>query len=135
MRKYLHLVLVALLSFTVFLSCAKETPFTVSGKTYAAFGYHADSFTYGIFHWDGYDAYYVLRFTSEKSAEKSTREANPQGRIIGDLEDCSVTINYPSIIVSYTENGRLYTEKGTFITQSIFRLTSSSGKISEYILQ
>ena len=119
-----------------FSSCKKEESFSVSGKTFAAFGYHADSFTYGIIHRDGYDAYYVLRFTSETTAERSTREGSASGRIIGDMEDCKVAIDYPLITISYMSLGTQYTESGAFLDQTKFRLTSSNGKVtSEYILQ
>lgn len=140
MKRIVSLFLFVVLLFFLFSSCSQvepEKPFTVSGKTFAAFGYHADSFTYGMIHYDGYDAYYVLRFTSEATAEKSTREANPNGRIIGDIEDCKVTISYPSITVSYVKkNGEQHIESGTFLDETKFRLTTSNGKAtSEYILQ
>lgn len=136
MKRVLSLISLVSLLMISFSSCKKEDSFSVSGKTFTAFGYHADSFTYGIIHYDGYDAYYVLRFISETTAERSTREGNASGRIIGDMEDCKVTINYPLITISYMSRGTQYTESGAFLDKTKFRLTSSNGKVtSEYILQ
>lgn len=115
------------------ISCSSdddEDNFSLVGKTYAAFAYHSSAIDVAGIHLDGYDAYWVYRFTSATECERQARKGSPTGGIIGDIDKCTYTLNYPTITIV---NGTS-TITGTFIDQNTFR-TGSGSNIKEYIKQ
>ena len=106
----------------VLAGCSKGN--SLSGETYAAYGYHVDDFNAGYFHMDGYDAYYVFRFIDDSTAERSTRKYSPTGEVIGEMESCTYTFNHPHIEISYYNNSlnKIVTEKGEFLDNKTFRV-------------
>lgn len=135
MRKLVYLFLAVALSFSLFSSCTKaDEPFKLTGKVFAAEAYHSSSLDVSGLHFDGYDAYYVYRFTSETTAERSTRKNSPTGSIIGDIEQCTVSLNYPNITIKYTEYSTDHTENGTFLDEKTFRVVGAKTTY-EYTLQ
>ena len=117
-------------------SCSKDEDnekevFSLVGKTYAAVAYHINESNIGGFHMDGYDAYWVYRFTSDSECERMCRQNSPTGKIIGDIEKCTYTLDYPTIKLKDDES----TDTGTFIDENTFRITYDSGKVLEYIKQ
>ena len=116
-----------------FISCGSdddEDEFSLVGKTYAAFAYHSSAMDVAGLHFDGYDAYWVYRFTSTTECERQSRKGSPTGGIIGDIDKCTYTLNYPTITIV---NGTS-TITGTFIDQNTFR-TGSGSNVLEYIKQ
>jgi hypothetical protein len=115
-------ILLALSIVFLFCGCSKEK--TLIGETYAAYGYHVDDFDAGIIHMDGYDAYFVFRFIDESTAERSTRQYSPQGKVIGEMESCTYVLNYPTIEISYYSDAvnKIVVEKGEFLNDKTFRI-------------
>lgn len=124
----LSLVLVA---SVLLVSCEKEKDkeeeekFSLSGKTYAAYGYK--SYT------SDDDVYWVMRFTSDTQVERTARKVSPTGGIIGDAESWTYALSYPSVVF-YDEDGEKY-NTGTFVDENTYRTTGYQGAITEYILQ
>ena len=139
-------VIFALMSFAVFFSlmltsCGKDddddTPaFSLKGKVYAAYGYHSNGYYFGNIYNEPYDAYWVIRFTSDTEFERTARKDNPQGEIIGDIETGTYTLNYPDIKFSFKDRASYLddTMEATFVSESTFR-SGSGTNIKEYNLQ
>lgn len=123
-------ILLALLPLVFLCGCSKED--TLEGKTFAAFAYHANDKTIAGIQLDGYDAYYVFRFSTASTGERSTRKGSPQGGFIGEIQPCTYEYSYPNIKITYSNeySGRQVTEEGKFIDRKTFRINDK-----EYILQ
>lgn len=106
----------------LFASCEKAN--SLVGKTYAAFGYHADEKNIAGIHFDGYDAYYVYRFIDEARGERTIRKYSPKGEIIGEIEPCTYTYEYPQIEITYINQyfEREVTVQGEFLDKNTFRI-------------
>ena len=123
------LLLFALITTTLISSCSKdddkEPEFSLLGKIYAAHAYTSSV--------SENEVYWVMRFTSNTALERTAREVNPTGGIIGDIENWTYTLSYPTLII-YDEDGEEY-NNATFIDENTFRTTNYQGHVTEYILQ
>ncbi len=105
----------------------KEKPFSLVGKSYSAYAYRGG----GFFNDDYYDVYRVYRFVSETEVEKTARKSNPKGGIIGDIDNYTYTLDYPTITIKY-DNG--VKREGKFIDKKNFRFEYKDGSVDEYTL-
>ena len=123
-------LLIGLCLIFIFASCEKTN--SLVGKTFAAFGYHVDEMNAGIIHIDGYDAYYVYRFVDEARAERTTRKYSAKGEVIGEIESCTYTYEYPIIEITYipSYSDKEITVQGEFLDKNTFRINKS-----DYYLQ
>lgn len=109
-------------------SCTPEEKEEISlvGKTYAATKYFGSGGT--VF--DGYTAYYVIRFTSSNTIECSDRENGIHGELLGygKIVNGTYTLNYPNIHLEYDDPmfynvaSSHHSEDGVFVDESCFRI-------------
>lgn len=139
-RKLIFNLIALFVLSTTLVSCGKDDDsddsFTLNGKVYAAYGYQGGGVSSGGYTLTSYDAYWVVRFTSDTHFEYTARKNSPNGGIIGDIETGTYTLSYPKLVLSF-EN-RKYGDKemdATFINESTFRVISGSDKVLEYNLQ
>lgn len=124
-------LLLILVTSMFFISCSKESleenievpkTFSLSGKNYGAFAYTSKLF--GV----QYDVYWVYRFISETEFERTSRENNLKGSLIGEPEYGTYklyTNGDKAIKVVLKEKGSTESKTGTFVTNESFRIGSS----------
>ncbi|MBR4326192.1 MAG: hypothetical protein IKP73_11770 [Bacteroidales bacterium] len=140
MKRKIYLTLSFLMIFSLLLSSCKkddenEEKFSVNGKVYAAYGYQGGGVSSGGYSLPSYDAYWVIRFTSETKFERTARKSSPTGGIIGDIETGTYTLDYPNLKLTFDE--ATYGDKvieATFVSESSFRTTTGSRTL-EFNLQ
>ena len=131
LKNFMLITLMMILS-AGFTSCGDdEDEFSLVGKTYAACVTHIDSGYFGGFYYDGYDMYWVYKFTSETQCELSTREDSPTGGIIGNIEKGTYTLDYPTITISIEGYNVM---KGTFVDNKTIRYETKE-RVLEFIRQ
>ena len=122
-------IVICLSVTTIFSGCNKENEepekFTLVGKTYAAQAYRSVV--------SGDWVYWVYRFTSSNSTERTARESNPQGSMIGTPEIYTYELDYPNLTIWNANGTQLL--PFTFIDENTIRFTDSRGVVYEYIKQ
>ena len=114
--------MVAMLS-VVFTSCGSddEENDTISlvGKTFSAYAYKGGGYTFMGVYISEYDVYWVYRFTTSSTVERTAREKESTGKIIGDIENYTYVLEYPTIKITDKEG---HTSTGTFVDTNTFRI-------------
>lgn len=130
MKKLLLLLLV--LPF-IFGSCSSDSDednsFNLEGKTYAAYAYDAGGVNIGGIYIQPYKVYWVYRFLPDNKIERTARNNEVNGKIIGDIENGTYTLDYPNMKIKLDNNSN-YTEC-VFINENTFR-TGSGSYVKEY---
>ncbi len=88
------------------------------GSTYAVYAYHNEAEpSVGI---EAYDAYFVLKFTSEHECEYTVRKNSPKGEIVHSAETFLYILHYPNVTFRTPENS---SRVGKFTSKDVFTVS------------
>lgn len=118
----------------IFGSCSSDdddnnNSFNLEGKTYAAYAYDAGGINIGGIYIQPYKVYWVYRFLPDNKVERTARNNEVNGKIIGEIDNGTYILDYPNMKIKLDDSDN-YTEC-VFINENAFR-TGSGSNVKEY---